>query len=300
MSKTKKESKDEIVEETNLSLNFLIKFVKPFDGSREKLNAFLNNCNNAFALASSSQEDLLLKYIISQLEGKAEVACSIKEFDKWSSLREFLKNQFGERKHTAHLLTDLQECKQNNAENVNQFALRVETCLSALLTEINNSGYKKEELVGRIAGMEDLALHTFLIGLHPRLSNIVRCRNPCNLNEAINLAVSEEKIQQILYKQNKVTPPKNPFKPSPQSANHSRPPSFCRYCKKLGHTIDRCTLREENNKKYGRTPFSPGQQNFHQNPRFPPRVNHITSEPESPLHHPDETDQETTELDLNE
>lgn len=49
--------------------------------------------------------------------------------------------------------------------------------------------------------MEDLALHHFLMGLHPRLS-IVRCRNPGNLNEAINLAISEEKIYHTMYKKN--------------------------------------------------------------------------------------------------
>lgn len=131
-------------EEQALSLSFLSKFIKPFDRSREKLNAFINNCNNALSLASSSQEEFIFKYILSQLEGKAEIACSIKEFDSWNSLKAFLKHQFGERKHTAHLLSDLKECKQGSGETVNQFALKLETCLSQLMTEINNYNYRKE------------------------------------------------------------------------------------------------------------------------------------------------------------
>lgn len=64
-------------------------------------------CKSAIDLATESQEPILLKYILSQLEGKAETACSIKEFEDWNQLSEFLKSQFGETKHYAHLLSDL-------------------------------------------------------------------------------------------------------------------------------------------------------------------------------------------------
>lgn len=53
-------------------------------------------------------------------------------------------------------------------ENVSQFALRVETCLSQLLTEVSLSNTKVKELPGRAVAMGDLALHHFL-GLHPRI-----------------------------------------------------------------------------------------------------------------------------------
>lgn len=165
--------------------------------NREKLTAFLRNCDSAITLASSHQEHIVLKFILSQLEGKAESACSIKDFDTWSSLKEFLKNQFGERKHYAHLLTDIQECRQGNNESVSQFSLRVETCLQKLLTEITISNTRRTELPGKLAAMEDLALHTFTLGLHPRIALVVRSRDPRSLNEAINCAISKEKIYQF-------------------------------------------------------------------------------------------------------
>ncbi|KAL0901154.1 hypothetical protein ABMA27_006466 [Loxostege sticticalis] len=247
----------------NIDLNILLKFVKPYDGNRETLNSFIINCNNAYNLATEVQKHILFKYILCQLQGKAEVACSIKEFNSWEQLKDFLKTQFSERKHYSHLLTDLQECKQGQNENVSQYSLRVETCLSQLLTEISLSNTKAKELPGRTAAMEDLALHHYLMGLYPRISNIVRCRSPKTLNEAINLAISEERIQQTLYRKSPSEQSKssnNRFnKPRPNntqstnsqtqsSSNPSTSGLVCRYCKFPGHSIENCRKREYNNK----------------------------------------------------
>lgn len=290
MSKDSKNVKEESTE--RIPLNIILKFIKPFDGSREKLNAFINNCDNAISLASSYEVEIVFKFIVSQLDGKAEIACSIKEFDSWPSLKEFLQNQFGERKHYAHLLAELQDCRQGAQENVNQFSLRIETCLSQLLTEISISGHKKNEVIGRVAAMEDLALHTFTMGLTPRIANIVRCRNPKTLNDAINYAISEEKLQQYSYKQTlaakshrqndsniKSNRSSNFNYNQSQKPTHQQPSSndqFCRYCKKSGHILEKCQLREYNNKRFNnqdRTYPSNAQPNTS---TFKPRINAAT------------------------
>lgn len=259
--------------EQSLDLNIILKFIKPFDGSRDKLNSFIINCNNAIELANNFQEPILFKYILSQLQGKAETACSIKEFANWEQLKDFLKNQFSERKHYSHLLMELQEAKQGPNENVSQFCLRVETCLSQLLTEISLSNKKVKELPGRTAAMEDLALHHFVMGLHPKISNIIRSTNPRSLNEAVNLAISEERIQLTLYKKSSSLPSEAPRRSYPNNIQ-PRPvtqrPSYgsnellCRYCKSLGHTIESCKRREYNNAR-----FNNSRPNFSSRPQFP-------------------------------
>lgn len=284
-----------------MDLNILLKFIKPYDGERDKLNSFIVNCNNAYDLASETQKPILFKYILCQLQGKAEIACSIKNFANWEQLREFLKTQFSERKHYSHLLTDLQECKQCPQESVGEFALKVETALSKILTEISLSETKVKEVPGRVAAMEDLALHHFLMGLLPRLSNIVRCRSPKNLNEAINLAISEEKIQQCMFRRlpqnqlpnpkpkptpnqntgsgfqrfNQMTSNRVPQKPfansyNPQPGPSSNPTNFCRYCKAQGHDISECRKREYNNNRF----------KVSQNSRPQPRINFVTDQGE--------------------
>lgn len=288
-----KESQIKTEKVDSVPIGTLFKFVKPFDGSREKLNPFINNCDNAIALASEAYKPILFKFILSQLEGKAETACSIKDFESWDQLSEFLKVQFGERKHYTHLLTDLQECRQVNNEPVNQYALRLETCLSKLLTEVTLSNKKKSELVGRIAAMEDLALHTFLLGLKPNISNLVRGKTPSNLNEAINLAVSEEKILNMIYKRNLPTNSQNSMSQRPAIPKSNLVPRsnqyvntnpqmpkpnvaqglFCRYCKTQGHTIETCRKREYNNSRFKAPQTSPFQQRPNQNYLKPKPVN---------------------------
>lgn len=71
--------------EDKMDLNTLFKFIKPFDGSRKKLVSFIKNCQNAHSLASEQKQSILLKYILSQLEDKAESACAIKEFESWNN-----------------------------------------------------------------------------------------------------------------------------------------------------------------------------------------------------------------------
>lgn len=268
--------KNNVTSKPEVDLSTLLKFIKPYDGSRETLNSFLVNCSNAYDLASDSQKDILFKYILCQLQDKAQTACSVKEFTNWVQLKEFLKTQFSERKHYAHLLTDLQECKQQPNETVSQYALKIESCLSQLLTEISIShGHKSREMVGRTAAMEELALHHFQMGLISRISNIVRCKSPKSLNEAVNVAISEEKIQQFLFKQSpsglrQIKP--NLPRPNPQQTyqrpsfnpNQTKPNSFpnrpinntnsssliCRYCKAPGHTLEQCRKREYNNNRF--------------------------------------------------
>lgn len=158
-----KEVKDENLQTqmSEIDLNVRIKFIGTFDGSRETLIPFLNNCRNAINLASISQQDILFKYILSRLTGNAESVCAIKQFTKWSQLEDFLKTQLGDKKHYVHLLADLQSCKQNQNENVRQYSLRIESCLSKLLSEMNISipTKKKDELsilliiMGRVGPM---------------------------------------------------------------------------------------------------------------------------------------------------
>lgn len=76
MSKTK-DIKEECSKMSEIELNVLTKFIGTFEGSRDKLTPFLNNCRNALQLASDSQTVILLIYILSRLEGKAETACAI-------------------------------------------------------------------------------------------------------------------------------------------------------------------------------------------------------------------------------
>lgn len=260
-----------------IPLSILIKFIKPYNGDRDKLSSFIKNCENAINLANLAQTDILFKYIVSQLEGKAESASSLKIFNNWNELKQFLKITFGETKHRDHLLLDLQNCKPKSDESVTQYSLRLETCLTKLQTDIKHSTRDESELKGRIASTEDLALHTFMLGLPNSISIILRCRNPTSLHEAISLAVQEEKLQN--YVRSNISKPsfkslrckicnksghneKNCYSNRKHSAQSpvylvdNPNPSIsqsndvtCRYCKNIGHDISECRKRQYNNSR---------------------------------------------------
>ncbi|CAH4009617.1 unnamed protein product [Pieris brassicae] len=171
---------------------------------------------------------------------------------------------------------------------------------------------KKSELAGRIAAMQDLAVHHFVIGLKPQLSTIVRCRDPETLNDAINLAISEEKIMEAsrkrynnpqsqgpLNKNNYSRPnyqfrdryqnkPTLAYERTPNNVNLSSAQSlFCRYCKAKGHVIENCRKREFNNRRF---------QNTNQNPRtFQPRTNSSSNHVNFADQIPDEITDENNE-----
>lgn len=274
--KLKMEKSNITVSDPNVQFNILMKFIKPFDGERHKLSSFIKNCDNAISLSSSSQTDLLFKFILSQLEGKAELACSLKVFENWQELKLFLKATFGETKHRDHLLLDLQNCKPKASETVSQYSLRLETCLTRLQTDIAHSTQNQDEMKGRIANTEDLALHTFIISLPSHISTIVRCRNPTNLHDAIDLAIQEEKLQNYIQSSSRTTEPRShkcktcgksghserscylnrrpilsiPEPPHPKPSYSSSPQTStisCRYCKHIGHDISQCRKRQYNN-----------------------------------------------------
>lgn len=236
--KAESSKKNEMSEK--ITLSFLTKFIKSYSGDRESLPAFLTNCENAMSLASPDQQSILCKFIISQLEGKAQVACSLKTFLNWTDLKTFLRSTFGEKKHATHLLSDLQHSKQLPNEDVTKYSLRVEHILTRIQSDIHYSCNDERELPGRIAAMEDLALNSFLLGLNPSISTIVRCKNPTTLSDAIQYATDEEKLYN-LYKIN------------------SRPQKQCSICNKLGHSSSECYKNKE--PKYSRKLFHVNPQN---------------------------------------
>ncbi|CAG9137916.1 unnamed protein product, partial [Plutella xylostella] len=111
-------------------------------------------------------QNVLCKYILSQLEGKAQVTCSLKTFESWNELKPFLKSAFGEKKDSTHLLLDMTSCRQFSNEDVTKYSLRIESILTRMQAESHYTCKDDKEIVGRIASNEELALKTFILGLH--------------------------------------------------------------------------------------------------------------------------------------
>lgn len=79
-----------------LPITFILRFIKPYNGSLEDLQSFISDCNKAFSLASSSQKLVLLDYVQCQISGKAKAACANRHFKSWDQLRTFLNTVYDE------------------------------------------------------------------------------------------------------------------------------------------------------------------------------------------------------------
>ncbi|CAG9131200.1 unnamed protein product [Plutella xylostella] len=214
-----------------MSIDTLLRFIEPYDGDRDNLSSWIEKCDRAFQLASDSQERILFAYVQNKLTDKAQSTCSNTVFSEWKDLKEFLKARFGNRKHQTHLLIELQNCKQTYQENVAQYIARLESCLKRLLSTIKQSNSDPLLLPGQIDSTNQLALHSFLLGINPKLSQVLRSREPRDLNEAFNMALEEEKFSLL------------------ESTRNENPRNkYCNICHRNGHTAAFCRNNAQTNR----------------------------------------------------
>lgn len=219
----------------SLKIDTLIKFIDTYDGNRDNLSAWLTNCDRAFELATDDQESVLFAFVQNKLTDRAQSVCSNTVFNTWDDLKEFLKLRFGNRKHQTHLLFELQNCKQLHGETITQYISKIETCLKRLMSCVKQNCDNEALLPGQLENINQLALHTFLMGVNTQISQILRSRNPTDLNDAFNISVEEEKFLLLQNSRN-----------FPSGSNQKK--IKCNNCHKIGHTANHCFKNNNYNK----------------------------------------------------
>lgn len=279
-----------------LNIGTLLKFINSYDGNPDDLSSYLTNCDRAFSLAQEDQKPVIFAYIQNKLTDKAQYTCANTVFGEWKDLKEFLKTRFGNRKHQTHLLLELQNCRQSPNETVAQYIFKIESCLKKLLSSIKQSCTNNALLAGQVESTNQLALHTFIIGVNSQISNILRSREPESLNEAFNIALEEEKFNILVNSRNKVCNKCN--KPGHTSFNCRRFPNnfpnrnrpiynlnpqvkVCKYCKKEGHLVETC-FKLQNRQSTSNAPRTLNNSPRHNNNRNQsgqrPNVNTLNSQ----------------------
>lgn len=262
---------------SNLSLDFLSKLIpEKFDGDRYKLRSFIKQVDAVFELAKPDQITPLLLFVKSKIIGKArdqiDIHCNL---TTWKDISELLLNLYQDKKSFDQLLEELNNLKQGNNESISQYYQRLEDVSSRVLANVHANETDKDLLKGRLVMVNDMTLNRFIYHTHPHISQMLRYRNFKNINEALSAALAEEKALRINSNQNRPrvsnnynnnyknnftsfqanSHPRNNFR---SNDNHQKsmsrsvhfnqeskiPPKQCRYCKKLGHTIDECRKRE--------------------------------------------------------
>ncbi|XP_067203548.1 uncharacterized protein [Linepithema humile] len=249
--------------------------IPEIDGtSQHKIQEFLSASTYAMESINPTEESQLLKAILcTKLKGKVMLDFQTRNIQTFAELKQELEVCYTTRKSIAHLQLEFNTLKQKQGEGAQAYGLRVDQLAMKLYeSTIEGKGHtvaEKNTIKGTIQGQ---ALQNFQLGLQEDIKIIVRSRNYSNLQEAIAVAASEEKMRgpNVMNKPNYKAVGTTREKP-PQCAkcgkwgHHGREcrtsrfanrfnlpkadgqrvnalEKYCKHCKKTGHLRDECWL----------------------------------------------------------
>lgn len=239
------------------SIDIGIKLIPEFDGNRQQLHKFLACCDIVSKTASSANDKTaFLNLVKTKLCGRAYNSIKYKNIDTWDNLKDILKTQYSEKRTMSQIQMELLTSSQGN-DDVRTFADRIEK-LQQDLTDvcIDEQGNDATDIIQSMN--QKSALKAFIEGLNEPIKFIVKASRFNSLYEAVELAAEEErnvKCSKSFKNSNRPVTQNQSF-----HKNNSNNSISCRYCHKLGHSIEQCRKRQYNNsKRYNSSP------NFNQN-----------------------------------
>lgn len=211
------------------------KLLIKFDGNKEMLHEFIDNCENALELVSESDKILLFKIIKSKLTGKARLMSKYRQLNNFDDFKSFLEEVFTEKRSAAHWQLELNSCKQLKSESVINYSQKIEKYCNKLIENCTEN--KDLSIATELSNLlRQQAKNVFISGLLDNLKIQVKARNPSTLSDAIELAVAEER--EFLSE-----------KEAPKFANSkflsSKNNIKCNNCNKIGHYSSQCFLKQK-------------------------------------------------------
>lgn len=126
-----------------ISLEIAEKMIFKFDGNKNKLYEFLDNCSKAIKLIKPEYKDVLLTIIETKLTDNARALIRNRDFDNWETLKNHLLDAYSEKRTMGQWQLELNSCKQNANESVISFSNKVENCYVKLLNSLDDNLDKK-------------------------------------------------------------------------------------------------------------------------------------------------------------
>lgn len=229
------ETSNQIINPT-VDINTLLKLIPKFNSDSSELYAFLNGCDDAMSLASSSQQDFIFKYIKVQITGNARVILENKVIENWLQLKEQLKKLYKDTNSTLGLYRELINSRQEN-RTVRQYEQHMETMSRRLGSDAKED--LKEADVKDIHVIHNyienkIILNIFINGLKSELGNYVNNCRPTTLAEAARYAQHEESRLA-----NQIRTPRQDFT-NKNLVRINFGQTKCNNCNKVGHLEKNC------------------------------------------------------------
>jgi len=265
------------------TVEHVTRMVPEFNGGiDEKLIFFLNACELVAEITPVANQDIMLRTILTKIRGQAYEVIRYEEITSWGMLKTLLKNTYDKPINAAYLQIELFSAKQRYKETLIEYATRIRNLVQAV-SEGSTQGKSTSDALAVKTNIREQALLVFLEGINDRIKIMVKSKNPSTLEQAIQLAIIEDKnitpreVKTNNYFNNKVKgeaqkynkgnchicgkyghyardcrfkkgSPRNEGKPSTNrfTANAYL---ICTYCSKKGHTIDKCFKKKNKDRR---------------------------------------------------
>ncbi|KAL4126987.1 hypothetical protein QTP88_011260 [Uroleucon formosanum] len=229
------------------TVEHVTRMVPEFSGGiDEKLIFFINACELVAEITPVANRDIMLRTILTRIRGQAYEVIRYEEITSWEMLKTLLKNTYDKPINAAYLQIELFSAKQRYKESLIEYATRIRNLVQAV-SEGSTQGKSTSDALAVKTNIREQALLVFLEGINDKIKVMVKSKNPSTLEQAIQIAIIEDK--NITPSEVKANNHKyfNRAKGEAQKYNRGN----CHVCGKYGHYARDCRFKNGSPKNEG-------------------------------------------------
>lgn len=222
------------------SIRDALEAVPIFNGDNITFSHFVEGCEEALSMIAPSQEIILVRAIRNKLKGDAHRSILGKIFNSLQELVEFLRKKYGPRETVYEAQARLAYICQRDDEKVSSYSNRVREIgkhiIDAQKRQSNGISRDFEK------AMEEHLKICFLRGLNPE----IQIKKEGTFDDLESRAIDAERELETIKTIRQVVLGEKISNDNKRTVNASlrrvgtEPIVTCQYCKKIGHTADRC------------------------------------------------------------
>lgn len=178
-----------------LTFRDYIDTVPQFNGDQKLLGIFINAAQNTIDKLKIPDDEVynsfLFQAIKNKLIGPAQAIIATNPSITWEEIKIEINRRFGDQRTENTLTTELLTLTQHRNEKPLNFGERCKDMRDLILSKIAASE-SPEMLAYKTTMFNNITLQTFLKGVHPEISHLLRCKSPKTLEEALQMVMEED------------------------------------------------------------------------------------------------------------